>query len=81
MTVRLSDGAIILEGACLLDDATILLDLMLAHPAATIDLDKCTRLHMAVAQVLLAAQRPVLRPPDDAFLRERLAVLLPTVAN
>ena len=81
MTVRLSDGVIVLEGACLLDDATILLDLMLANPAAMTDLDECARAHMAVAQILLAAQRPVLRPPRDAFLRERLAVLLPIAAN
>lgn len=41
MTVRLGDGAILLEGACLIEDAAPLLDLMLAHPGLPVDLDEC----------------------------------------
>jgi hypothetical protein len=76
MSVRLDKGVILLEGPGALEDATILLDLMLAHADAAIDFDKCTRVHMSVAQILLAARRRVHRPPKEPFLCDWLIPLL-----
>ena len=76
MTVRLVDGAIGLEGACHLEDAVALLDLMTAHPELPIDLHKCTRVHMAVAQILLAGRPTVQRKSKDPFLKDWLLPLL-----
>lgn len=81
MTVRLGDGAVLLEGTCLIDDAAPLLDLMLAHPGLPIDLDECVRIHMAVAQILLAARPAVRGHPKDVFLKDRLVPLLATWTN
>jgi len=78
MTVRLGDGAILLEGVCLIEDAAPLLDLMLAHPGLPVDLDECARVHMAVAQILLAARPAVRRPPKDVFMKDWLMPLLAT---
>jgi hypothetical protein len=56
MSVRVADGVIILEGACPVDEAESLLELLLANPGAPVDWSACGHLHTAVVQVLLAAR-------------------------
>jgi hypothetical protein len=73
---------IVLEGVCPSEDAEILLQRLLAAPAAVVDLRGCDSLHAAAIQVLLAAQ-PTLQLPDagseaGSWLR---AVLLPAVTG
>lgn len=70
MSVRLVEGALRLDGECSVEDAETLLALLQEHPSATIDLRGCTRLHLAVAQILLAARRPLTGAPGDRFLRD-----------
>jgi hypothetical protein len=68
MSVRRTEHGIALIGDCAVEDAEILLGLLLADSTAQIDLEGCGRLHTAVAQVLLAA-RPVVRgTPDNPFV-------------
>jgi hypothetical protein len=56
---RRSDGTIVLDGRCPVEDAEALLELLQATSAAPLDWTKCTHLHTAVLQVIMAA-RPVL---------------------
>ena len=73
MSVRLDDGVVRLDGDCAVEHAETLLGLLQDNPAAAIDLHRCTRLHLAVAQVLLAARRPIAVLPGDPFLRNLFA--------
>lgn len=76
MTVRVADGAILLEGECPVDEAEALLEALLADPRAPVDWSACRDLHTAVLQVLLAA-RPTMRGlPADPFLRRWAAPAL-----
>ncbi|NPU11408.1 hypothetical protein HL666_11615 [Bradyrhizobium sp. 83002] len=70
MTVVLNQsGAIQLIGACSVDDAEPLLQLLLANPIAPIDWRNCDTAHAAVIQVLLAAMRPLRGPPAGTLLK------------
>ena len=71
MTVRrLDPETIILEGACPIEDAEALLQLLSASPSATVDWRDCEGAHTAVGQILLATGASVRGPPRAAFLRE-----------
>lgn len=56
---RHENGPIILEGRCPVEDAEPLLQILQREPAAELDWTRCTYLHTAVLQVILAA-RPAL---------------------
>ena len=75
VTVR-SDGVIGLEGDCGADDAEALQRAFLNAPGTSVEWTQCTVLHAAVLQVLLAAGRPVLGAPANAFLRAHVARLV-----
>ena len=47
MTVRLFDGAIVLEGACPVEDAEPLQSLLLQYPEAAVDWRACDAAHTA----------------------------------
>jgi hypothetical protein len=56
MSVSLdSRGTILLEGACVNEDAEALVQLFLSNSGAIVDWRGCTSAHSAVVQVLLAA--------------------------
>ena len=66
MTVRASaDGAILLEGSCPSEDAEVLLQQLIAAPAAQVDIRRCDFAHTAVIQVLMAFKPKLLGPPGD----------------
>jgi hypothetical protein len=73
MSVRVTGGVIILEGACPVDEAEPLLELLLANPGAPVDWSACGHLHTAVVQVLLAARPPMEGEPAPPFLRRWIA--------
>ena len=55
MTVSRSDnGMLVLDGACPVEDAETLLQLLQATPGAAVDWTQCRELHTAVLQVILA---------------------------
>lgn len=69
MTVVLQNAnTILLSGACPVDDAETLLQLLLDNPEAEIDWRGCESAHAAVVQVLLTAKRSLHGPPAGAFL-------------
>jgi hypothetical protein len=69
MTVRLgSDGGVILEGICPVEDAEALISLLLGNPNAHLVWDGCALAHTAIIQILMAAQPMMHGPPKSAFL-------------
>jgi hypothetical protein len=74
MTVRRrDDGTITLEGACGVEDAEPLLQMLIATPDGPIDWSACERLHAAVAQVVLAAGVRPVGPCGDPWIGRWLA--------
>jgi hypothetical protein len=79
LTIVLHDANCIrLIGACPVDDAETLLQLLLANPTAEIDWRGCESAHAAVIQVLLVAKRSLKGPPAGTFLSRFVS---PTVAR
>ena len=73
MSVRRDDsGAIVLDGVCPVEDAEPLLRMLLTTPAAGLDWTRCSQLHTAVLQVILAAGVPV-GPCGDAWVGQWIA--------
>ncbi len=67
MPTRYDDLRICLSGEVSLDDAEPLRELLARHPEAAVDLTACERMHTSALQLLLAARRPVVGAPGDAF--------------
>ena len=72
MTVQLVNGTIRLEQSCPVGDAEILLNYLLAEPAADVDWRSCSGAHLAVIQVLLWFRRK----PDGQPLSDILAKIV-----
>jgi len=71
VTVRRSDnGTIVLDGACPVEDAEALLQLLQATPTAGIEWTQCRQLHTAVFQVILASGVVPVGPCGDAWVAE-----------
>lgn len=68
MTVRQTEEAIILEGRCGVEDAETLLLALQDRPDAAVDTATIEKLHMAVAQVLLALRPTIRGEPNSPFL-------------
>jgi hypothetical protein len=76
VTVRIADGVIYLEDHCRVEEAETLLMALQEHREAIVDISRLTRIHLALAQILLA-QRPQIRgAPSDPFLLDWLLPLL-----
>jgi hypothetical protein len=58
------------------EEAEGLLQWILAHPKGKLDLARCTHVHTAALQVLLALRPPVSSLPEDASLAAWLAPTL-----
>ena len=74
MTVRRGDdGVIVLGGVCPVEDAEPLLQLMQAAPDARCDWTRCSHLHTAVVQVVMAAN------PDLPEQMRLILILVPGI--
>lgn len=76
MTVRIDGDTIHLVGRCSAEDADALLVALQEDPGRTVDLGAAQRLHLAVAQVLLATRPSVRGVPASDFLAQHLLNLL-----
>lgn len=76
MTVRVEPDGIHLVGRCSAEDADALLVALQEEPGRTVDLGATQRLHLAVAQVLLAARPQIRGVPTGDFLARYLLNLL-----
>ncbi|MFD1612364.1 hypothetical protein ACFSCW_11170 [Sphingomonas tabacisoli] len=78
MSVRTQGSTIRLEGSCGVEDAEALLVALQETDSPSVDLSTVTHLHLAVAQVLAAAQPAIGAPPQAGFVRD---ILLPAIAT
>ena len=77
MTVQLAtDGTIVLDGACSIEDAERLHGLLLQNPAARVDWRACEHAHTAIVQILLVARPAIDGPPKSPFLERWIAPML-----
>lgn len=76
MTVRVEPDGIHLIGRCSAEDADALLIALQDEAGRTVDLSGVQKLHLAVAQVLLAARPQVRGTPSSDFLARFLLNLL-----
>ena len=75
MTVRTADnGMLVLEGVCPVEDAEALLRLLQTRPAAALDWTRCSQLHTAVLQVVLASGLVPVGPCGDAWVGKWLTL-------
>jgi hypothetical protein len=71
MTVHLNEaGIVVLDGACAVEDAEPLLQLLQATPAPAVDWTTCSSLHTAVIQVILASGAKPIGSCGDAWVRQ-----------
>lgn len=68
MSVLVTADAINLEGRCLVEDAETLLFALQQNPGMRVNIAGVQRLHLAVAQVLLAVRPPMHGAPADPFI-------------
>lgn len=76
MSVRVEGQVVHIVGRCLAEDAEALLVALQEDATRTVDLSAVQRMHLAVAQILLAA-RPVIQGlPENCFVADHVANLL-----
>jgi hypothetical protein len=68
MTVKSEEGRIVLEGRCRIEDAETLLQALQCSPGSIVDIQGADKLHTAVVQALLAANRPIRGISKHEFL-------------
>lgn len=68
MTVRIEAGVAYLEGSCPVEEAEVLLEVLLAHPGIPVDWSGCRHLHSALVQVLMATRPTLQGVPEGSFL-------------
>ncbi len=74
MTVRRdTDGKIVLDGRCPVEDAEPLWQLLQATPDAMCDWTGCSHLHTAVVQVIMVARPALAGPCGDAWIEAWVA--------
>ena len=77
MTVRMADdGAIMLEGTCLAEDAETIARMLLLDPTAAVDWHACDQAHTAVIQILIVARPVMVGVPQSVFLRDWVTPVL-----
>ena len=67
------ENIIEIDESCTVEDAETLLQLVLEHNDSMIDASRCTHIHTAAMQVLLAAKPKFRDLPEDEFIRQFLA--------
>lgn len=73
MTVRVEPDMIFLEGRCTAEDAEVLLVALREGPGMKVDASGVTRLHLAVAQILLALRPDICSMPANPMLADVIA--------
>lgn len=78
MSARRDDnGCIVLEGRCAVEDAEPLLQLLQATPRAPCDWTRCSHVHTAVVQVVLAARPALVGPCGDPWVEQWIRPMIP----
>lgn len=69
MPIRFEDDVAVFEGACAVDEAMGLAEWLDGRNGVRVDLGRCTGLHTALLQLLMAARVGIAVEPEDAFLK------------
>jgi hypothetical protein len=78
VTVRSAgNDKIVLEDRCPVEDAEALLQLLQSRAPTEVDWTRCSHLHTAVLQVILASGSVPLGPCGDTWVRQWVAISLP----
>ncbi len=72
MPVAMHEGMVVFDGACTVEEAEPLLAWLRETPDAAIDLQACSVLHAALAQLILALRPRIAAPPRDPVLAAAL---------
>lgn len=70
MSVALKHNAIVVVGDCGVEQAEMLLDLIISNPDAAVDVSAAGSLHTALWQVMFASRPSISGNPPDAFIRK-----------
>lgn len=81
MPIAWTDNTAELTETCAIEDAETLLAWIKEHPKGVVNLKRCTHLHTAVLQVLLALRPPLGEAPEAPFLKNNVWPLLVTTAK
>lgn len=76
MPIRYEGPTAVFDGACTLEETVDLLEWLHRTPGGAVDLGRCTGLHTALLQALLAGRARVAVAPEDPFLGRWVAPLL-----
>ena len=80
MSIRVENGHIHLEEACLVEDAEALL-LAFQEGCRQVDLGSATRLHLAIVQLLIAFRPKISAISDNSFVKLHLLPLFEQSPN
>lgn len=78
MTVRIEGNVIHLEGQCRVEEAEDLLVALQEGNDIVVDVRQLSRLHLSLAQILIAVRPTLCGAPTDPFLRDWLLPLMRT---
>ena len=78
MTIRIDGDTIHLEGHCRIEEAETLLVALQENGDRRVELGQLGRLHLALAQILLAIRPKMQGVPIDPFLRDWFVPLFRT---
>jgi hypothetical protein len=70
---RQENGTVVLAANCPVEDAEPLLELLQATPTAAVDWTRCSHIHTAVLQIILAARPALLGPCGDLWVQQWMA--------
>lgn len=78
MGLELQQHLAVVSDQLSVEDAEVLLEWLIKHPAGQVDLGACTHLHTANLQVLAAAQARISAWPENPALSQWLQATLTT---
>jgi len=76
MPINYKKTVAVLDGHCQIEEAEVLLEWLLEHPKAKLNLKGCTQIHTAVLQVLMASAAVISIWPEDALISAWLKPIL-----
>jgi hypothetical protein len=63
-----NDGRIVLAGVCPVEDAEPLFQLLQSQPSSSLDWSRCSSLHTAILQLIIAARPALVGPCGDEWI-------------
>ncbi|MEH3159752.1 MAG: hypothetical protein PGN08_12995 [Sphingomonas taxi] len=76
MAIRYARTTVHFEGRCAVEEALDLVQFLATHPRAKLSLAKCTGLHAALLQVVMALRPVIASLPADPLLARLLGTAL-----